>query len=692
MYKCLQGQLDLLGEIISSGFIPKRKRASKYSPTRFNMLEAGCAFDIETTTLIFPSVSGEVNAHGFMYIWQFQINEKTIIGRTWEDFTQFISDLSDSIIQAQMYFKLQETPLLIVWVHNLSFEFQWLSALYNFENEDVFFRDVRKPIYARINNIIEFRCSYIQTNMNLHQLTVQLGVEEKLSGDEFDYSKVRYPWTDLTPYELEYCVRDVRSLVECMRIKMRNDGDNLHTIPLTSTGYVRRDCIKALSDFRMRIKGMLPDEEQYRLLRMAFRGGNTHANAQYSGHIVTDVYSYDMSSCYPAQQLTKLFPMRKFRWLDRELTLERLATFLNLGYAVVGLYKFKELRLKNKREPIPYLSRDRLKGYGFILDNGRILEADYVEVALTEIDLKIVLKQYDYFKVDIIKAMVAQKEPLPEVYKDVIRTYFDRKTKLKPPKGEEAPYIYHKSKEKLNGIYGMSAQDPVHQEILFNHGQYTISDYESINVAEVLGRAHFPYQWGVYTTALARAALQEGIDKAGKQMLYCDTDSIKTKGPVNLNSINNQRIKTAEDNGALSEDRYGEKHYVGVFELEGKYDRFITCGAKRYAYEQNGHMSVTVSGVCKHKNPDTNISYAVEELGELENFHEGFVWHKAAGSTTIYNDNDDFYYTDPETGKQVHIIKNIAIVPRQYEMKYGADYKILLNEIELYGEYQKRKE
>ena len=109
-------------------------------------------------------------------------------------------------------------------------------------------------------------------------MTKQLGVKQKLSGQKYDYSKVRFPWTPLTDYELEYCVTDVQSLVECMKIKMDNDHDNLQTIPLTSTGYVRRDCREALKPLFLDIREMLPCEAEYRLLRQAFRGGNTHAN------------------------------------------------------------------------------------------------------------------------------------------------------------------------------------------------------------------------------------------------------------------------------------------------------------------------------------------------------------------------------------------------------------------------------
>ena len=240
----------------------------------------------------------------------------------------------------------------------------------------------------------------------------------------------------------------------------------------------------------------------------------------------------------------------------------------------------------------------------------------------------------------------------------------------------------------------MCAQDPIHADIRYNDGIWTVSGYNrpAEEIEKILLSAKFPYQWGVYTTAYARQALQEGIDLAGDKMVYCDTDSIKTEGPVDIERINGYRRKLAKIYKGVEKDRKGEEHYIGIFEYEGTYDRFISCGAKRYAYEQDGHMNITVAGVTKEINEETGIPFAVEELGSLENFKEGMKWVKAGGIAAVYNDNDDFNYTDPATGNQVHIGKNVSLVPSTYEMTFEKDYKKLLFELDLYGEYLDRRE
>lgn len=103
-------------------------------------------------------------------------------------------------------------------------------------------------------------------------------------------------------------------------------------------------------------------------------------------------------------------------------------------------------------------------------------------------------------------------------------------------------------------------------------------------------------------------------------------------------------------------------------------------------------MGVTVSGVTKQKNEETGFPFAVEELKTLERFKPGMTWKKAGGTMAVYNDDDDFDYTDPETGKTVHISKNVSIIPTTYTMTYSKDYSLLLREIKLYGEYKSERE
>ena len=725
---------DFEKRLLDLGTVPmgnkRRKKDKRYT------MNVYCAFDIETSIIWLNPDPKEYDVHAFMYSWAFQMEDYTFLGRYWEDFFSLLARIKSALTIVKEERFCETEPKLVIWIHNAAYEFSFLSGLYSFTDEECFFRDVRKPIYFSMFDVFEFRCSYIQTNLSLKMLCKQMGVPEKLSGQKFDYSKLRFPWTELSEYEQQYIITDVESLVMAMKKRVQQNGDNLVTVPLTSTGYVRRECKEALKGRYYDIAEMKPDEREYKLLRRAFRGGNTHANMMYSSKIINDVTSYDIVSCYPTQQLTQRFPMKPFRWLDCRLTLDRVFKFIGLGYAVVGLYQFKGLRLKHKKTPIPYLSLSRTESLMYKeeeikdkngtpvidkktgmpktkkvecvkLDNGRILESYYTEVALTEIDLEIVLQQYIYDEINIVECMVAQKDFLPEEYRAVIQEYYNNKTALKGDDSEQGLYLYIKSKNMLNAVYGMSATDPIHQEILYKSGNYQRSSYETMtkeDKVKALKQAPFPYQWGVYTTALARAQLQRAIDLCGQQIIYCDTDSVKVKGKVPIEKLNDVQLKKAINAKAYADDKNGKRHYIGLFEEDAHYEKFITQGAKRYAYIKPGckykdcpdynlcHMGVTVSGVTKQKNEETGRAFAVEELGSLENFHPGMVWVKAGGTMAVYNDHDDFDYMDPETGNTIHIGKNVAIIPSTYEMTYSKDYKLLLGEIQLYGEYKSERE
>ena len=182
---------DQLADLQIIPKVPRKKGSKPY-------LDIVTAFDIETTRL--PEIEQSV-----MYIWQFQYGlDQTVTGRTWEDFFQFL----DHIVE-----RIRGVAWLVVYVHNLSYEFQFLKGLYDFQADEVFATDSRKVLKCTMFDCIEFRCSYYLTNMPLAKFLLKYNVEnKKLSGLEFDYSKRRFPWSPLTAREMEYCINDVKVL------------------------------------------------------------------------------------------------------------------------------------------------------------------------------------------------------------------------------------------------------------------------------------------------------------------------------------------------------------------------------------------------------------------------------------------------------------------------------------------------
>lgn len=623
------------------------------------------AFDIETTRL-------EEIDNSIMYIWQYCIDSETvIIGRTWDEFKHLL----DKIINV-MYDK----QTLVIWVHNLSYEFQFLRYVYNFSSDEVFAVKSRKILKCTMyDEKIEFRCSYLQTNMSLGEFTKKMGAAHaKLSGAEFDYEQKRYPWTTLTDRELEYCYNDVVGLCEALKIEMERDNDNLYTIPLTSTGYVRRDAKHAMSglphaDYRI-------DIELYTALREAFRGGNTHANRYYTGFIISNVNSADRSSSYPDVQCNKRFPCGK--WHKCSICSQsEIEDKIKHGRSLLLRLSFDNIYLTNDEWGCPYLSLDKGRRVrGERLDNGRILSAEHYETTVTDIDYKIICEEYSFDNIEVLDCWYNNYAYLPRNLVQTIENYYIAKTELKGVGGQELYYML--AKQKLNGIYGMSAQDPVKQNIIFSETPHEniigiLEHFFLDNVPretlleEKNKKVWMPYCWGVWTTAHARRALEDGIRLAGDNFVYCDTDSVKYIGDIDWSAYNNERIKDSLEHGACAKDPKGTMHYMGVFEQEESYDRFITLGAKKYAYEQHGKLGITVAGV--------NKKTGAKELGRLENFKPEFEFSEAGGLESVYND-EPFGEYEIE-GHKVFIGQNICLRPSTYKIGLSDDYSRLLNKL-----------
>lgn len=644
--------------IIAEAPIQKRRKGN---PGRRNnkrkYKDLFCAFDIEA--------SNDYNINqAFMYIWQFQIEEYTIIGRTWDEYLQFCMQISK---------QLNSDEYLMIYVHNLSYEFSFLKGVYPFAAEEVFATEPRKVLKCEMYEHMEYRCSYFLTNMSLAVFTKKMGVTQKLSGDEFNYKKMRYPWTQLTDQELAYCITDVISLVEALKVQFSIEHDNFYSIPLTSTGYVRRDVKAAMRHFNKKtLSDMLPDYDIFCMLREAFRGGNTHGNRYYSDQILQNVTSYDRVSSYPDVQINELFPMSP--WIREDVTdldsvikkiyIHRRACLMRVAYT--------NIRLKDPMDGCPYIAKHKCRNLSRHDNfNGRILAADYLETTLTDIDFKIIYEHYDFDSISFIDFYHCRYGRLPKPMREIIQKYYQDKTDLKNVQGQEL--FYHMAKAKLNSIYGMTVQSPVKQNIMYDRDMFIEQhDPEQELLQAANKKAFLSYAWGVWTTARAREQLQVAIDHVGYQFVYCDTDSVKfiDDGSISFNKYNKSRKQDSIKNGGVAVDRTGKKYYLGLYDNEGTYKEFATMGAKKYAYvDQDDKLHITIAGVAKSK--------GAEELRDIRNFKEGFIFRAAGGTESVYNDDPDM--TLNVDGHDLKITSNVLIRDSTYTLGVTGEYRKILN-------------
>lgn len=658
--------------------LEKRKRGNQGTKNRRTYLSIVCAFDIETSRLN--------EDESFMYIWQAQIGPYTVSGRSWKEFFRMLKRLAAG---------LDPDVYMVFYVHNLSFEFQFLQGRYHFKEDEVFCLDSRKILKCDILEHFEFRCSYIHSNMSLSLFLEKMGVpDQKQKG--YDYDKIRYPWTPLTNEEMLYCVNDVKGLVQAITVEMLHDGDNLYTIPLTSTGYVRRDAKKAMREVNHNwVKSMLPGPKVYGMLRQAFRGGNTHANRYYAGQLLNNVHSVDESSAYPVTQCCDLFPVGPFRFIEGEISIDYVLDLMGRRkkalLVTVALY---DVELIDPYWGCPYLPIDKVRHlFNYVPDNGRILQAEYLETTITDIDLKIILQEYKFSSIEVLSCCYTKYGRLPKALVHTIESYYLLKTRLKGVQSEEI--MYTKSKNKLNSIYGMSAQNPVKADILYKgSGTYEMEDVDILaKLAAYHKRAFFPYQWGVWTTARARERLEEGIrivhETPGAEFIYTDTDSIKHTGIVDWEPLNQRKIDEATEQEAYADDPKGIRHYMGVFEDEGIYPEFATLGAKKYAYrDSKGSLHITIAGVRK-----TEGAAELERSGGIKAFlspadpEDPKPYTFVDGGGTMIKYNDQIHEWRRLDEKKVYLTPCATISNTTKTLSVTKEYYDLLNDPEGVAEY-----
>lgn len=225
----------------------------------------------------------------------------------------------------------------------------------------------------------------------------------------------------------------------------------------------------------------------------------------------------------------------------------------------------------------------------------------------------------------------------------------------------------------------MSVQSPTKPDILFNDGLYEedISLSEEERLQKARKRAFTLYQYGCWTTAHARKALQDGIDICGDDIIYVDTDSCKFLNTHDFTKYNEEQKKLAIESGLFATDRKGITHYGGVYEFDGEYQSFISQGAKKYAYCDKSGLHVTVSGVGKKKG-----AVALSAAGGLSAFREGFVFHNCGKTRSIYNDNKFGMYQ--VEGHDLEITRNVVIEEQDYTLARTIEYTELIQESKVF--------
>ena len=572
---------------------------------------------------------------------QVYFQNKYYLFRKPTEFTSFLCEIINK-------YELNSNRRLWVLFHNASYDLSYLIGFFQkylpYKNDKIILNNRHKIKHYRQGGICILD-TYALSNCSLETWGKNLNVEHKKKVGFYDYTKVIYQDTELTLKEQEYDKYDVLSLYECFEKQLKNYGDTVATVPMTSTGYIRRDFRKLAINNRNYIQTFRNNrlnEKEFNLCTKAFSGGFTHGNRFLQEIIVNKIGHRDFRSHYPSQMRCYPLPFGKPQIIyDKTKTIHKKEVFnskiieeIYPDYSSIITIAITKAQLKNKQITMPFMQFSKLFNVNdkkVHLDNGRVLYFEgFAELVIDNLTFRILKEQYNIQGV-ITHVMAFRNCYMPLCLTTTIDKYFKSKSdekiilnKFKKLYGEfanetiEQDDTLRRSKNGLNGTYGMFVQNPIHEQYDVNYDLIDLVDdiFNPIKNEKTTqeqlddyydGRNNFlPYQVGVFVTALARYELYEYIKIIGyENVIYCDTDSIfyiKTKEiEEKIEKLNELKRENAEKLGAYIINSKGEKIYYDCFESEEDGKAMKQLHAKCYGIiiEEKGKdvLKATIAGV-----------------------------------------------------------------------------------------------
>ena len=578
-YKCIQWEYFIEDDL---KYFPIASKITKNSP----YIDIGSGFDIETT-----NIPDEHKAT--MYIWQWSLNDLVIYGRSWNSFQDFFAFLVT-------YYELNAKKKLLVFIHNMSFEFSFIKRLIKWDKgregwPKVFALDGRQVVKAEAMGI-EFRDSAILTQLSLAKLAKDYGLKyQKLVGD-LDYKIIRFGGSDPTPLsnkELPYCFNDVLILSSFFNQYIKEEYIKKKIkIPLTATGIPRDQMKRNFKKMAKKAKYIhesdiskaFPPFEMYKIMiEYLYRGGYVHSDPALTDEtIFYGLGSVDFKSAYPAVLLQEKYPY-EFIECSTELWPRLLDKRITKDEAFFGEFTFYNIESKGK---ISYESKNKCVSYSDAKwDNGRLWKASSVTVWLTELDFQIYKDVYNFENVKCHKLYKSLKRELPEFVKDLILEFYYIKESMNKFGKDSIERL--NAKKKLNAIYGMMVTSLYFLEYHFNEETGTIESIDSGKTYdELIEKQLLLPQWGIWCTAYVRYRLiHYGFMKCVKDAIYGDTDSVKLKNyDANAYVFDDFNNMIRRINQKMYVGKYERSIFkdLGIFDYEGKMLKAKFLGCKRY--------------------------------------------------------------------------------------------------------------
>lgn len=656
------------------GLICNRKRRTCKSET---YLYTGGGYDTESTTIL-----NEENKPvcAFVYHVQIHINNNYFYARQIEIIVPFFRALSEKI---KGYANKVNQPKLIIWVANLSHEWAFFKRqLSQIGITDSFAKEERQPLKIEIDNTIQFRECIGLFGRSLAHIAEQNTKTQKLKGD-LDYAKIRTPNnTPLTDEEYQYCKNDVKILDELSYIAFEKFTKQGLKIPYTQTGILRQKCKNAIKcikwEYEANIK-LMPESEElyYQFRKYLYNGGLSGSSALWVDEVLTGVKCADITSDYPAQINHCQFPNGELIEISPK-EIKKYKRYFKIFDVLIGTMK--------ATTPHSIFSKHKILNPNSVENaiyfNGKIRYINNVRIMINDVDLKALLKVYEFSDFKILRCWYfTKKSKAPKFLLECMNDDYKIKCTLKR-EGKSDTKEYAERKANVNSYYGMCATklydliyqyDETKQDLKANASDETYKQKR--------GKIWLNPYIAYWCTSYARKILIDLIAKYPDLIVQYDTDSIyylsdRTKSKELESDLlrYNFKMKILNNNIFDNDEMFSD---LGAWEIDEKpFKRFKCLGAKRYLYEtENGKLKPVVAGLPKQ----AFIKYVTENnINPFEFFRDSMTLDRIVSTklASVYYDGKE-YYT-----KITDYLGNESIVKiGTYHALYSIEFTMSVNKV-----------
>ena len=356
--------------------------------------------------------------------------------------------------------------------------------------------------------IIKFQDSLKKIPLSVREIPKAFSLGDLVKGD-LDYELYRPIGYKPNEAELSYLRRDcmipalaLMKLVEQGFTKMTGSSDAFYQWKLTlQSERAKQRHIEPKFAYRRLFPKLPLEVDDY--IRRAYRGGWTYVNPRYAGAIINKpIEVWDINSMYPAKMKERYLPYGEPIYFTGKPNPTRYRCYI---VRVWISFEIKEnhlpcIQVKNSYffNPTDYISSS---------------EGQEIEMVLTNIDLKLIFRQYNVTSIKFIDGYYFYK------VRGIFDEHIDKNMAIKERAVGGERYI---AKSRMNQVYGKTATSPRRKNKIprLEDGVLKFSLSE-----EQLEEPQYT-ALGVFITAWARHDIITDAQNNYDNFIYCDTDSL----------------------------------------------------------------------------------------------------------------------------------------------------------------------